>query len=45
MYINILLDSNMHIPMYASLLNFNASLFLRIKSKLLSNILRHIAWF
>ena len=44
MYINTLLNSKIHIPMYAVLLSVNVTLFLRIATKSLSNILSDI-WF
>ena len=39
LYINTLINSNMHIPMCAGLLSVNVTLFLRIATKSLSNIL------
>ena len=39
LYLNTLLNSKLHIPVYAGLLRVNVTLFLRITTKSLSNIL------
>ena len=42
LYLNTLLNSELHIPVYAGLLRVNVTLFLRVTTRSLSNILREI---
>ena len=42
LYLNTLLNSKLHIPVYAGLLRVNVTLFLRVTTRSLSNILREI---